>query len=737
MTKIVREGLKNTKPIRKNLFFILLIISFCVILLLIQKNIKMIENTDNSLIPRDIIFGNPDKIAVRISPDGKNLSYIAPLNGVLNIFLAEDHNLDKAHPITSDTHRGIRSYTWTYDSSSIIYQQDNNGDENFHYYKIDLASGRILDLTPFEGTRASLLHMSRDFPNFAIAAINDRRKDFFDLYLINLKNNKIILFYKNDLYSSFDLDDQFNLRFASIPQDDGGSSLYKFEDSSAIRDLIALYSSEDFEKSQASAQEELLEIIQSNKAELFMRIKPEDLYTTDLAGFSKDYNKIYFINSSGRDKGILVEKDLISGEEKMLYQNDKAELESIMQNPITKELEAVSWNYTQSKWHFFDKKLEKIFAALEKKAEKTGEINIISQSLDNKILLMVITSDTSSPNYYKVDLTKGEDNPEITYLFSAHSKLDKFKLAPMYPIVVKASDGLELVSYLTLPKNLDYQITRKDNIVQEIKAPRAVPLILDVHGGPKARDYWGLNKDHQWLADRGYAVLSVNYRGSTGFGKNFVMKGDGEWAGKMHQDLLDLANWAVKSGITSQDTIAIMGGSYGGYAALVGLTFTPDFFRCAVDIVGPSNLKTLLETIPDYWKPGLIMLNKQITGKVNPSEKDLLDRSPITLVDKISKPLLIGHGAMDPRVKVSESDQIVQVMKEKNIPVIYALYPDEGHGFAKPENNKSFYYLIESFFHQHLGGQLEGFNKDFDNSSIEIISGLDSLSEEAKEALNN
>jgi dipeptidyl aminopeptidase/acylaminoacyl peptidase len=727
--KIVRDGIL-TKNKGKRSFLILFFICFCAILLLFStKNTdKMI---DKDLIPREVIFGNPDKMLVKTSPDGKNTSYIAPLNGVLNIFIAKDNKLEESQAITNDTHRGIRSYLWTYDSKFIIYSQDTNGDENAHLFKVDLDSGAIVDLTPFPGAKAHLEKLNKEITDYAVVSINDRRKDFFDLYLVNLKTNENLLIYKNDLYDSLYLDEEFNLRFAEIPQKDSGRILYKFEENSAIKSLITLLKT----GKNPSDTKKLLETIQSNQVELFMEIPPTDIYTTGLAGFTKDYNKVYFVDSRGKDKAELVLMDLETKENTVLFQKDEADIDSMMQNPITKELEAVSWTYAREKWHFFDERVAKVFKLLNDKSEKPGEIQIVSRSLDDKNWIAAVTSDISSANYYRLNFQKTGE-PEITFLFTGDSKLDKYQLSKMHSLVIKAQDGLNLVSYLTLPKTLEYKIQEEGDLIKEIQVKEAAPLVLYVHGGPTARDEWGLNPIHQWLADRGYAVLSVNYRGSTGFGKDFIMKGDGEWAKKMHQDLLDAANWAVAKGITKQDTIAIMGGSYGGYAALVGLTFTPDFFNCAVDIVGPSNLQSLIETIPDDWKPALESLNKKITGKVNPKPQDFIDRSPITYVDRISKPLLIGHGANDPRVKQAESDQIVKSMQEKNIPVIYALYPDEGHGFTRPENRLSFFLLTEYFLHENLKGRLESLDHDFHNSSLEIKAGLELLPEEVAEELS-
>ena len=294
-------------------------------------------------------------------------------------------------------------------------------------------------------------------------------------------------------------------------------------------------------------------------------------------------------------------------------------------------------------------------------------------------------------------------------MFSNKKNLEKYKLNKMEPKIIKSRDGLDLVSYLTLPE----------------KAKKPVPMVLYVHGGPSARDYWGLNNVYQWLSNRGYAALSVNYRESTGFGKNFLNAGNGEWAGKMHDDLLDAVNWAVENGIADKDKIVIMGGSYGGYTTLVGLTFTPDVFAGGVDIVGMSNLITMLESVPEYWNPLMNSLKIKI-GADNETEEGreiIKSKSPLFKVKNIKKPLLIGQGANDPRVKQAESDQIVEKMQELGIPVIYALYPDEGHGFARPENRISFFAITEGFLAKILGGKYEPIKNDFNNSSIVIKSG--------------
>ncbi|MCK4754991.1 MAG: S9 family peptidase, partial [Calditrichia bacterium] len=316
---------------------------------------------------------------------------------------------------------------------------------------------------------------------------------------------------------------------------------------------------------------------------------------------------------------------------------------------------------------------------------------------------------------------------KASFMFTNRKKLENAKLSKMHPVVIKSRDGMNLVSYLTLPFWTDTDI--------DARPDKPLPMVLFVHGGPWARNSWGYHTYHQWLSNRGYAVLSVNYRSSTGFGKDFINAGNLEWAAKMHDDLIDAVNWTIDQGIADKEKIAIMGGSYGGYATLVGLTFTPDIFACGVDIVGPSNLRTLLETIPPYWAPMITMFTTRVGDhRTEEGKKFLESRSPLNFVDKISKPLLIGQGANDPRVKQSEADQIVKAMQEKNIPVIYVLYSDEGHGFARPENRLSFNAVTDIFLATHLGGRSEPIGDDFENSSISVPNGKEYI-KTLKEAL--
>jgi dipeptidyl aminopeptidase/acylaminoacyl peptidase len=309
-------------------------------------------------------------------------------------------------------------------------------------------------------------------------------------------------------------------------------------------------------------------------------------------------------------------------------------------------------------------------------------------------------------------------NKKLTRLFVARPELEGAPLVQMFPQEIKARDGLTLVSYLTLPKASDPN--------GDGKADKPAPMVLLVHGGPWARDGYGYNGYHQWLANRGYAVLSVNFRGSTGYGKKFISAGDLQWGRKMHDDLLDAVDWAVKSGVTTADKVAIMGGSYGGYATLAGMAFTPTTFACGVDIVGPSNLFTLLQTIPPYWEAGKQQFYKRMGDPTTEAGQALLkERSPLHFADKIARPLLIGQGANDPRVNVRESDQIVSAMQAKNIPVTYVVFPDEGHGFARPVNNIAFQSVAENFLGKCLGGRAEPIGATLQASTAQVKHGAE------------
>ena len=636
------------------------------------------------LIDRDLFFGNPERASAKISPDGSAISFIAPVDGVLNVWVGPADDVEAAIPVTSDTHRGIRWYGWGYGSDAIIYGQDTDGDENWHLYRVPSTGGEAVDLVPVDGVTVRPMGASPDQPDIMVVGVNDRDPALHDVYRLDTKTGERELIYQNDEgFVSFVLDNELELRIGVRITSDGG----------------AAYLLPDFEQDPVTWTP-------------LLEVGAEDEMTTSIWSFDASNEKVYLSDSRGRDTAVAAMLDLASGELTVLAEDARADVSGAMMHPTEHRMEAVSFEYDRKSWVVLD---ETVQADLDVLAEvQDGELVVADRSLDDEHWLVLFHDDDGPAQYYAYD----RETDQARFLFTSRPALEDLDLVPMHPVIIPSRDGLNLVSYLTLPAASDPD---GDGLPSA-----AVPLVLDVHGGPWARDRWDLNPYHQWLANRGYAVLSVNFRGSTGFGKAFVNAGDKQWAGTMHDDLLDAVGWAVEQGITTPDSVAIMGGSYGGYATLVGLTLTPDVFACGVDIVGPSNLVTLLESIPPYWKPMLDLFSVRV-GDIGTDEGRafLESRSPLFMVDAIEKPLLIGQGANDPRVKQAEADQIVAAMQERDIPVTYVLYPDEGHGFARPENRMSFNAVTEGFLGACLGGAVQPIGEDFEGSSVTVPAGAD------------
>jgi dipeptidyl aminopeptidase/acylaminoacyl peptidase len=635
-----------------------------------------------TLIPRQTLFGNPQRAFVRISPDGQHLSYLAPVDGVLNVWVGPLTDPAAAKPITKDTSRGIREYFWAFDGRHVLYLQDKAGDENWRVYNVDIDSGKIDDLTPLDNVQARIQGVSHRQPNEILVALNDRDPQLHDIYRVNLATGQRKLELENEGFLAFETDEDYQVRFAERTTPDGG------------RDILQRTADGGWKP--------------------FIQLAPEDALSTHLAGFDKTGRILRLIDSRGRNTSALTEIQLDSGKQTIVADDPRADVSGALAHPTEFTLEAVSFTYEREQWRVLDPKVEPDFAAL--RAVTHGDFEITSRTLDDTKWIVAYVLDNGPVKYYLYERPARKAH----FLFTNRPELEKLALAHMHPVIIKSRDGLDLVSYLSLPPETD-----PDNYG---RPATPVPLVLNVHGGPWARDTWGYDPYHQWLTDRGYAVLSVNYRGSTGFGKKFINAGDHEWAGKAQDDLVDAVQWAIKERVADPQKVAIMGGSYGGYATLVGLTFTPDLFACGVDIVGPSSLVTLLESIPPYWKPMLDMFVARIGDpRTDEGRKFLLERSPITRVDEIRRPLLIGQGANDPRVKQAESDQIVAAMQEKKIPVTYVLFSDEGHGFARPENNMAFNAVAEAFLARQLGGRFEPIGKDFAGSTIQVAAGADQV----------
>ena len=630
------------------------------------------------VIARSVLFGNPDKTSPRISPDGTKLAFLAPDQGVMNVWVGPADDPAAARVVTSDRTRGIRMYRWAHDNDHVIYMQDTGGDENWHIYATNLTTHATKDLTPFDAVQARIQQTSRKHPKEVLLALNNRNPALHDIHRVNIETAEATLVEQNTGYAGYITDDDFNIRLAMKYSPTGGSEIYKRADGAWT---------------------------------LFTSIPQADSLSTSPVALDKSGKTLYMIDSRDGNTAGFVGIDIESGRKTMLATNDRCDVGGIMMHPTEKTPEAVAFTYTRREWQILDKSVEDDFKFLKTVAD--GDFGISSRSVDDKNWIVSYTTDNGPRRYYRYDRAAGKAH----FLFTDRSKLEGLPLAKMHPQVIESRDNHKLVSYFTLPVWTD-----PDN---NARPDKPLPTVLMVHGGPWGRDMWGMNTRHQWLANRGYAVLSVNFRGSTGFGKRFINAGDGEWAGKMHDDLIDAVNWAVDQKIADPKRVAIMGGSYGGYAALVGLTFTPEVFACGVDIVGPSNLITLMNNIPAYWRPILPVLTSRVGDhKTEAGRAFLAERSPLTHAGRIVRPLLIGQGANDPRVNQVESDQIVNAMKERDIPVTYVLFPDEGHGFARPQNRTAFNAVAEAFLAQHLGGRFEPIGDDFTDSSITVPNGI-------------
>lgn len=638
------------------------------------------EQTESQLITRSALFGNPVKFQGRISPDGKYLSWLAPVDGVMNLWVAPSDKPETAKPVTNDRGQGIPIHYWTYSSDYILYTQDRDGDENTRVYRVDVETGEVVSITPeADGARATVEGLSSTKPDTVVIGLNNRNPQLFDLYEVKISTSEERLLKENPGYVAWTLDNDLTPRFGYQPIPGGGYQVMTLGD----------------------------------EPEVLLEIPSEDALTSGIIGFSKDNKTAYYTSSMGRDTVGLFSLDASSGETTLLASDERADINNVLVDPVSQEIIGYSANYTREQWYGLTDAYQAEFDAMREAIP--GDHNILASTADGQ-QLVIYADDSQAPGIYYLYNRKAK---AASVLFETRPELNDAALAKMQPLELKSRDGLTLVSYLTLPA--DVELNGKGLPASPL------PMVLNVHGGPWARDAYGYNSTHQWLANRGYAVLSVNYRGSTGFGKAFVNAAVRELSGKMHDDLIDAVNWAVAEGVAQKDKVAIMGGSYGGYATLVGLTFTPDTFACGVDIVGPSNLVTLIESFPAYWGPALESTwYKYVGNPANEAERaDMFNRSPISRVDAIKKPLLIGQGANDPRVTKLESDQIVAAMDEKNLPVTYLNYPDEGHGFARPENGMSFFATSEAFLSECLNGRFEEIGDDFAGSSVEVLHGLE------------
>ena len=635
-------------------------------------------NTSATLIPRRFLFADPARSVVRISPDGRRIAFLAPLEGVLNLWVGAIDGITNAHALTRVTDRSLGPWLlWLHDNRHIVFFREQGGDENWQAHRVDVETGDVLALTPGPGVRSYIHQTSHYFPDELLIAHNARDKRFFEIYRVNVATGASTLLQANDRFAGFFTDPQFRVRFA-----------LRYTDNS---------------------DHEYLQPGTGGAWEPFARIEAADAMMTKPIEFSDDGRELYWLDSRGRDKAAVIAQNMATGASRVLAEDASADIVELPLDPLTYRPIAAASMFTRTTWHVIDRAYTDDFAYLAKLSD--GDLRAIDLSDDKRHAVVYFERDSAPGRYAYYDRVE----KKVRVLFSMRPELEKWLLVPMEPAVLRARDGLPLVCYLSRPR--------------DSQRGKPLPMVLLVHGGPWARDVWGLYPTHQWLADRGYAVLSVNYRGSTGFGKTFVNAANLEWGGRMHDDLIDAVDWAISRGIADEKRIAIYGASYGGYAALVGATFTPEKFACAIDVFGISNMLTFLATIPDYWKSWQTLWKVRMGDYTTEAGRKLLEeRSPLNRVDRIVRPLLIAQGANDVRVKPSESEQIVKAMQARNIPVTYVSYSDEGHGFRRAENRRSFNAVLELFLAEHLGGSAEPVGDDFTGSTIEFKAGRELIS---------
>lgn len=632
------------------------------------------------LIPRRKLFDNPTFFGAQLSPDGSRISWLAPVDGVLNVWVSPADDIAAGQPVTRTKGRPINWQDWSPDGRYIMFLNDENGDENLHFFVVNPNNLELRDLTPFANIRAMPTLWSHIVPDRIAISLNDRDPRWHDIYQLDLETGERSLIWENrQEFLSVGLDWQLRPRHARSNAADGGARLWRLDG-----EQVAPWRDVPFEAS----------------------------WTTWPMRFDTTGKHLHMLSSIDHDKAALVRVDWSTGEQHVLFASDRADVTSLMFNRRTFEPQAVGIDPAKQQWEALTPEVIAELALI--KASLPGHAFHIQSRTDDDRRWIVLSYTAELPaTYHLLD----RDRQTLTELFTARPELKPYRLAPMHAVQTRSRDGLNLVSYLTLPAD-----------IKTDRPPQPLPMVLVVHGGPWARDIFGYRGDHQWLADRGYAVLSVNYRGSTGFGKAFVAASEKEHARKMHNDLIDMVEWAVEEGIAQKDKVAIFGLSYGGLASFVGATFTPEVFCCSVPVVGISNLQTLLESMPPYWAGfAEYMYRSYGDPRTEEGRKLLAERSPINKVENIRNPMLIFHGANDVRCKVAESDTIVAAMQAKNIPVSYVVYPDEGHGFQKPQNRLSYIAMTEAFFARHLGGAFEPVGGDLEGSSHEIRAGADVL----------
>ena len=602
-------------------------------------------------IPLEDFFKNPEMSSFQLSPDGKNISYMKPWdkgNRMMNVYV-KPLNSNKEIRITSASKRSLYGYFWL-SNDRIAYIQDKGGDENVHIYAVNIDGTNDIDLTPFESIQARITDDLEDDPDFMLVALNKDNPQIHDVYRLNVHSGEIEMIAKNPgNIMGWMTDNDGKLRIATTSDGVNTGLLYRKDETEDFKPILTT----NFKES----------------------VSP--LY------FTFDNKELYVSSNRNRDKSAIFKFNLDTAkEEELIFENDQVDVSGLMRSKKRKIITGVSYTTDKRQIHFFDSWREDIQNKLESQL-KGVEVGISDFSKDETKAIVVGYSDRSRGTYYYYDIKTNE----LTKLADLSPWLNEKDMAHMEPISYQSRDGLTIPGYLTLPVSY--------------KKGDKLPVVINPHGGPWARDSWGFNPEIQFLANRGYAILQMNFRGSVGYGRNFWEISFKQWGKTMQDDITDGVNWLIEEGIADPDRIGIYGASYGGYATLAGLAFTPDLYACGVDYVGVSNIFTLLETLPPYWELGRQMMYEMIG---NPeTEKEILKAaSPVFHIDNIKAPLFVAQGANDPRVKKAESDQIVEALKAKGIDVPYMVKENEGHGFYNEENQFDFYREMEKFLNKHL-----------------------------------
>ncbi len=611
------------------------------------------SRAETPLIPREVLFGNPERTSPALSPDGKRLGWLQPDKGVLQVWV-QTLGKDDATPVSADRERPIRRFLWGQDSRTILYIQDVKGNEDWHVYKVDLESRQVRDLTPFDGVHAELVADSPRRPSEVLVALNLADRARLDVYRVDLRTGGVMLDTRNPgTVTQWAATDDLVVKAAAATRADGGEEILARDSTKASWRTLT-------------------------------RVGPDE--HVELLDLTADGKGVLYVTSAGGETGRVVQRALSGGPEKVLASHPEVDPSEVSVHPTRHVVEGVVFEPALPTWTLLDPTVKKDFDIFPHLAR--GFPEVVSRDRADRSWVVAFRDPQGPTRYLSFDRASLQGK----LLFLDRPKLESAPLAEMTPVSFPARDGLRLRGYLTRP----------------VGASAAGPMVLFVHGGPWGRDHWKFSPYGQWLANRGYAVLQVNYRGSTGYGRRFLNAGNRRWGKDMQTDLLDAVDWAVKERVAEKGRVAIMGGSYGGYATLAAAAFSPDAFRCGVDIVGPSNLFTLLRSVPPYWKPMRAMFDRRIGNIDDPADKQLLESaSPLFSAEKIKVPLLIGQGANDPRVKQAESEQIVAALEKHGLGVTYVVYPDEGHGFARPENAMDFTARAEAFLGQCLGGRVE------------------------------